>query len=971
MPPFARRLSATLAAAALVLFAGPLARADQLYADGDGIAPVGNNDKALGTICVNVPQTFDVPIAARRVGGSGQKTFKNDTLLPVVVSGTTGGLTATVNADGIQLPANWESLGSPPVMSADTVIAHVTLPAQTAVGAGSGTVVFSATGTATDNLPYTVSDTLIVTWTAALCDTTPPVISYVVNPSTPNGNAGWYTGDVTLTWTVTDPESAVTKVGCANQTITADQPATTYTCSATSAAPGTAGPVSVTIKRDATAPTVAWTGGPADGGSYVYGAVPGAPTCSAVDALSGPGSCTVSGYSASAGTHTMTASATDVAGNLATASRTYTVTKASSTVTVSCPVSVTYTGSALEPCTAAVAGAGGLNQSVPVTYSGNTNAGTATASATYAGDANHESSANSATFEIAKATSTVTVSCPAGPFVYDGSAQTPCSATVTGVGGLNQTLPVTYANNTSAGTATASASFPGDGNHESSSDSTTFTIGKASSTVTVTCLAGPFVYSGAAYEPCSATVTGAGGFTQSLGVSYLDNINAGTATASATFDGDGNHTGSSDSTTFEIAKAPSSVSVTCTDATYTGAPLEMCTATVSGVGTGVTQAVTWVYSNNINAGAAHATATYAGDANHHGSSGEGTFSIAKASSSVSLLCPVSITYTGSALEPCTATATGAGDLNESLTVSYTDNINAGTAHATATYAGDDNHLGSDGTSSFTIDKAPSTVTVTCTGAPFVYTGAASTPCAASATGAGDLNEPLTVTYSDNINAGTATASATYAGDANHTGNTGSTTFTIDKAPSTVTVACPTSVVFTGSPITPCTAVATGAGGLSVPLTVTYATNTAVGTATASATYGGDGNHLGSTGSATFQIAAWTLYGFYQPVDMNGVWNVVKNGSTVPLKFEVYAGATELTDVSVVKSFTVKSVSCPGATAIADDIELTTTGGTQLRYDSTGGQFIQNWQTPKKPGTCWIVTMTTVDGSSLSANFKLK
>lgn len=667
----------------------------------------------------------------------------------------------------------------------------------------------------------------------------------------------------------------------------------------------------------------------------------------------------------------MTASATDVAGNLATASRTYTVTKASSTVTVTCPTSVTYTGSPLEPCSATVTGAGGLNQSVPVTYSGNTNAGTATASATYAGDANHESSANSATFEIAKATSTVTVSCPAGPFVYDGSAQTPCSATVTGVGGLNQTLPVTYANNTSAGTATASASFPGDGNHESSSDSTTFTIGKASSTVTVTCLAGPFVYSGAAYEPCSATVTGAGGFTQSLGVSYLDNINAGTATASATFDGDGNHTGSSDSTTFEIAKAPSSVSVTCTDATYTGAPLEMCTATVSGVGTGVTQAVTWVYSNNINAGTAHATATYAGDANHHGSSGEGTFSIAKASSSGSLLCPVSITYTGSALEPCTATATGAGDLNESLTVSYTDNINAGTAHATATYAGDDNHNGSDGTSSFTIDKAPSTVTVTCTGAPFVYTGAAYTPCAASATGAGDLNEPLTVTYSDNINAGTATASATYAGDANHTGNTGSTTFTIDKAPSTVTVACPTSVVFTGSPITPCTAVATGAGGLSVPLTVTYATNTAVGTATASATYGGDGNHLGSTGSATFQIAAWTLYGFYQPVDMNGVWNVVKNGSTVPLKFEVYAGATELTDVSVVKSFTVKSVSCPGATAIADDIELTTTGGTQLRYDSTGGQFIQNWQTPKKPGTCWIVTMTTVDGSSLSANFKLK
>lgn len=127
----------------------------------------------------------------------------------------------------------------------------------------------------------------------------------------------------------------------------------------------------------------------------------------------------------------------------------------------------------------------------------------------------------------------------------------------------------------------------------------------------------------------------------------------------------------------------------------------------------------------------------------------------------------------------------------------------------------------------------------------------------------------------------------------------------------------------------------------------------------------------TTETRTYTVLAWTLNGFYQPVDMNSVWNTVKNGSTVPLKFEVFAGATELTDVSVVDSFTVKSVACPGSSASSDDIELTTTGGTQLRYDWTGGQFIQNWQTPKKPGTCWTVTMTTDDGSFLSANFKLK
>jgi hypothetical protein len=146
--------------------------------------------------------------------------------------------------------------------------------------------------------------------------------------------------------------------------------------------------------------------------------------------------------------------------------------------------------------------------------------------------------------------------------------------------------------------------------------------------------------------------------------------------------------------------------------------------------------------------------------------------------------------------------------------------------------------------------------------------------------------------------------------------------------------------------------------------------TTVGTHTLTATaYDVAGNK--TTETRTYTVLAWTLNGFFQPVDMNSVWNTVKNGSTVPLKFEVFAGATELTDVSAVDSFTVKSVACPGSSATSDDIELTTTGGTQLRYDLTGGQFIQNWQTPKRPGTCWTVTMTTDDGSFLSANFKLK
>ncbi len=133
------------------------------------------------------------------------------------------------------------------------------------------------------------------------------------------------------------------------------------------------------------------------------------------------------------------------------------------------------------------------------------------------------------------------------------------------------------------------------------------------------------------------------------------------------------------------------------------------------------------------------------------------------------------------------------------------------------------------------------------------------------------------------------------------------------------------------------------------------------------------DNAGNTGTDTrnYSVNAWTVSGFYQPVDLGGVWNTVKNGSTVPLKFEVFAGTTELTDVAVVDSFAVKGVTCPGASAPTDDVELTTTGGTSLRYDTTAGQFIQNWQTPKKPGVCYQVTVTTDDGSSTLANFKLK
>ncbi|GAA5202803.1 PxKF domain-containing protein [Microbacterium jejuense] len=128
----------------------------------------------------------------------------------------------------------------------------------------------------------------------------------------------------------------------------------------------------------------------------------------------------------------------------------------------------------------------------------------------------------------------------------------------------------------------------------------------------------------------------------------------------------------------------------------------------------------------------------------------------------------------------------------------------------------------------------------------------------------------------------------------------------------------------------------------------------------------------ATTSATYTVMPLRLRGFFAPVDMDGVINVVKGGSTVPLKFEVFDGAVELTDPAVVTSFTQTPVSCEDwSTSEADPIEVTTTGATSLRFDAKAGHFVQNWKAPAPRAACYVVTMTVQDGSTLAAAFRMK
>jgi hypothetical protein len=541
-----------------------------------------------------------------------------------------------------------------------------------------------------------------------------------------------------------------------------------------------------------------------------------------------------------------------------------------------------------------------------------------------------------------------------GNATYDGSPHGG-TASVTGTGGLNQSLTVTYSGrNTTvygpnmtapanAGDYTATATYPGDANHTSSNDSKDYSIFTAGSATQAS--VSDATYDGNPHGG-SAAVTGAGGLSQSVTVSYSGRngtvygpgsappVNAGDYTVTASYAGDPNHSGSSDARDYSILKASSNTQASASDTTYDGSP-HGGSASVTGAG-GLSQSVTVSYSGRnstvygpsaaapANAGDYTARAAYGGDANHSGSNDSKDYSILKASS-VTQASASDIIYDGNA-HGGSASVTGVGGLNQPLTVTYsgrnttvfgpatTPPANAGDYIASASYPGDDNHSGSNDSKDYSILKASSVTQASVSNAG--YDGSPHGG-SASVTGAGGLNQSLTVTYSGRnttvygpaatppANAGDYTASASYAGDANHSSSNDSKGYSISKASSTTTVICPATVIATGSPLTPCTAGATGAGGLNDGLPVEYTNNVNVGTAMASASYAGDQNHLPSAGSVTFVITGLTGSTFNFVIGDNNavVGNQVTfwgakwaksnslSGGPAPASFKGFANAT--------------------------------------------------------------------------------
>jgi hypothetical protein len=654
-----------------------------------------------------------------------------------------------------------------------------------------------------------------------------------------------------------------------------------------------------------------------------------------------PGSYTISDF-------TMTGGKTNSQWDFSTAAFTLKVTgKSSATVTLS-NLTQTYTGSPLSP-TATTIPAG---LAIVWTNAPQTNAGSYAVTATV-DDPNYEGSASS-TFVINKANATVTLSDLT--HTYTGSPLSPTATT--SPAGLS--IDWTGAPQTNAGSYPVTATV-NDANYQGTA-SGTFVINKADAGCSISGYTG--VYDSAPHG-ASGSCTGVG--TLDLGASFTG-VPGGTADWS--FTGNANYNDDSGSVDIVISQAPVTATAGSGSGTYNGLEQSPSACVVTGGYTGDLSCANVPPSVGPDAGTYPITPAVSGTGltNFSITPVNGSYEIEKADATC-VVNGFTGTYDGNA-HGATGTCTGVNgeDLSAGLNLgtSFTD-YPGGTVNWT--FSGGTNYNDQSGSVAIVINKAP--VTATASSGSSIYDGFAKSPSACAVTGlyTGDLtcaNDPLSV--GPNADAYTIAPVVSGTGLSNFDITPVNGTYTINKADATCAVTG-YSVYYDGIAHT-ATGQCTGVLGETLTgLDLSGTTHTLVGNYTDNWTFTDvTGNYNNTSGTVNDVILAWTLSGFYQPVDMDKV-NTVKGGSTVPLKFNIFAGETELTDPSYVQYLMYGAVAC-NASAPNDDIETLASGATSLRYDWTSGQFVYNWKTPKTTG-CFSVTVKTYDGSTLVAYFKLK
>src|SRR6266498_3228580 len=342
-----------------------------------------------------------------------------------------------------------------------------------------------------------------------------------------------------------------------------------------------------------------------------------------------------------------------------------------------------------------------------------------------------------------------------------------------------------------------------------------------------------------------------------------------------------NYTNATGNGTLTIKQATSTTTVVGGTFTFDASP-HSATVTVTGAG-GLNLTPNASYTGSCNAAPVHvaettptctASYTFAGDANHTGSSGSDVIVITKAPSTTVVSDGGSFGFDGNA-HAATVAVTGVGGLNLTPAAVYGGAGSAAPVHVSETpctagytFAGDGDHFGSNDSTTITITKAIST-TVVSGGGSFVFDGNAHGATVA-VTGIGGLNQTPNPAYSGACSAAPVhvsetpcTASYTFAGDGDHFGSNDSTTITITKAISTTVVSGGGTFVFDGNAHGATVAV-TGIGGLNQTPNPAYSgacsaapVHVSETPCTASYTFAGDGDHFGSNDTATITLTKAT------------------------------------------------------------------------------------------------------------------
>lgn len=370
-----------------------------------------------------------------------------------------------------------------------------------------------------------------------------------------------------------------------------------------------------------------------------------------------------------------------------------------STLKITVP-SVTYNGKAQKPAVTVKYNNYKFKNGTDYTlsYKNNTKIGTATVTVKGKGKL---SGTKSVTFKINAKPIKNAVITYNNSLTYNGSTLSPAVTVKYGNATLkkNTDYTVAYSNNVNAGTGTITITGKG---IYGGSVKKTFTIKKLGISASAVSGTGNKVYTGSSIKPVPAVKVG--GRTLKNGtdftVSYKNNTEPGTATLKVT--GKGNYSGSV-SKTFKItARAINDVEVTVPDTVFTGEQVRPDVVVSYGSYQFINNSdYTLSFKDNVNIGTASVVVT---GKNHLSGSRTVTFPIEKADISSTEIAVKNATFTGSAVKSGVDVRLGNVTLKEGThyTLSYKNNVNAGTAQVTISGKGS---LEGAVTKSFTIAKA--------------------------------------------------------------------------------------------------------------------------------------------------------------------------------------------------------------------------------------------------------------------------